>query len=117
MAKTEMDMIRDILGWPLSDEQKLALLRQAVGVKPTAKPIAARRKKRAAKAKASTPKPAKVVKRRKRSALRPEGSGYTRRSQLWAELKRLAPDKAKGLSYTRLSTEQIEAKLAEAKVK
>ena len=117
MAKTEIDMIRDILGWPLSDEQKLALVRQVVGGKLAAKPVAAPRTKSVAKAKASAPKPAKVVKRRKRSALRPEGSGYTRRSRLWAELKRLAPDKAAKLSYTKVSTEQLEPMVEEAKAK
>ncbi|HUW34448.1 MAG TPA: hypothetical protein VM223_22805 [Planctomycetota bacterium] len=50
-----------------------------------------------------------------RSALRPEGSGYTRRSQFWAELKRLAPEKAAKLSYTKVSTEQLEPMVEEAK--
>ena len=52
------------------------------------------RPRKPAKAAATAPAPARVVKRRKRSALSPEGSGYPRRSRLWAELKRLAPEKA-----------------------
>ena len=120
MAKTEIDMIRDILGWPLSDEQKLALVRQVVGEKaaPTLAPAKKRgRPKAPARAAAKAPAPAKAVKRRKRSSLRPEGSGYTRRSQLWAELKRLAPDKAAKLSYTEVSTKQLEPMVEEAKAK
>jgi len=33
MAKAEMDMIRDVLGWPVSDEQKLGLIREIAGEK------------------------------------------------------------------------------------
>jgi len=29
MAKAELDMVRDILGWPVSDERKLGLIRPA----------------------------------------------------------------------------------------
>ena len=120
MAKAEMDMIRDILGWPVSDEQKLALVRHVVGEKVAPAPAPAKRvgrpkKSAKATATASVQTPAKVVKRRKRSALRAEGSGYTRRSQLWAELKRLAPDKAAKLSYTKVSTKQLEPMVEEAK--
>ena len=57
---------------------------------------------------------AKVVKGRKRSALRAECSG-TRRSQHWAELKHLAPERAAKLSYTQVSTEQLEPMVEEAK--
>ena len=55
------------------------------------------------------------MKRRKRSALSAEDSAYTRRSQLWAELKRLAPENAAKLSYTPVSTEQVEPMVEEAK--
>ena len=41
--------------------------------------------------------------------------GYPRRSQLWAELKRLAPERAAKLSYTSLSTEQLEPMVGQAK--
>ena len=34
MAKAEMGIIRDTLGWPASDEQKLGLIRQIAGEKP-----------------------------------------------------------------------------------
>jgi len=51
MAKAEMDMIRDILRWPVSDEQKLALIRQVAGEQA-----------------APVPAPVKVVKKRKSSA-------------------------------------------------
>ena len=108
MAKAEMDMIRDILGWPASDEQKLALIRQ-IAAKPAVKPSPV-----AAKPKASAQPPAKVMKR-KRSALRGEGAAYTRRSMLWTELKRLAPEKMAGLRYTKVSTEQLEPLVAEAR--
>ena len=59
--------------------------------------------------------PAKAAKPRKQSTLRPEGSGYTRRSLLWAELKRLAPEKAAKLSHTRVSMEQPEPLVEEAR--
>ena len=136
MAKAENDMIRDILGWAISDEQKLALIRQIAGLQAApapAKPVPAHARKHGGHRKptkaaapapapapepapAPAPAPAKVVKRRKRSALRPEGSGYTRRSLLWAELKRLAPEKLAGLRYTKVSTEQLEPMVAEARL-
>ena len=122
MAKAQMDMIRDISGWPLSARQRLALIRRIVGGKPAAKPAPARKVAKArakapvkTAAKAPAEAPAKVVKRRRRSLLRGEGSAYTRRSVLWAELKRLAPDKAAQLSYTRVSNEQLEPMVEEAK--
>ena len=55
------------------------------------------------------------MKRRKRSALSPEGSGYPRRSRLWADLKRLAPEKAATLKYGQVSAEQLEPMVEEAK--
>ena len=64
--------------------------------------------------KATASAPAKAVKRRKRSILRPEGSGSSRRSQLWAELKRLAAGRAAKLSNTQVSTEQFEPRVEEA---
>ena len=117
MAKAEMDMVREVLGWPLSAEQKLALIDQIVGGKAAPKPAAKARAKAAptAAAKAPTAAPAKVVKRRKRSTVRPQGSGYTHRSELWNELKRLAPEKVANLSYTNLSTEMLEPMVAEAR--
>ena len=129
MAKTELDMIRDILGWPISAEQKLGLIRQIVGGKAAATPTPAPARKKVVKAKAPAKAPAKiaakapaqapakVVKRRKRSLLRGEGSAYTLRSVLWAELKRLAPEKAAKLSYARVSTRQLEPMVEEAKKK
>ncbi|HUW34458.1 MAG TPA: hypothetical protein VM223_22855 [Planctomycetota bacterium] len=36
------------------------------------------------------------------------------RSQLWAELKRLAPENAAKLSYTQVSAEQLEPMVEEA---
>ena len=130
MVRTELDMIRDILGWPASAEQKLGLIRQIVGGK-AAKLTPAPARKKVVKAKAKAPAkapakiaakapaqaPAKVVKRRKRSLLRGEGSAYTLRSVLWAELKRLAPEKAAKLSYARVSTRQLEPMVEEAKKK
>ena len=126
MARSEMDMIRDILGWSVPDERKLGLIRQIVGERPAPKPAAAPARKAAAKAPAKPPKPPKpprisaeepgrVVKRRRRSLIRGEGSAYTRRSQLWAELKRLAPEKLEGLSYTKVSNEQLEPLVEEAR--
>jgi len=126
MARSEMDMIRDILGWSVPDERKLGLIRQIVGERPAPKPTAAPARKAAAKAPAKPPKPPKpprisaeepgrVVKRRRRSLIRGEGSAYTRRSQLWAELKRLAPEKLEGLSYTKVSNEQLEPLVEEAR--
>ena len=53
------------------------------------------------------------MKRGKRSTLRTEGSGYTRRSHLWAELKRLAPEKLAKLRYTKASTEELEPMVEE----
>ena len=61
------------------------------------------------------PAPTKVVKWRKRSALRGGGSGRTRRSLLWAKLKRIAPEKAAKFSYTQVSTEQLEPMVDEAR--
>ncbi|HUW31201.1 MAG TPA: hypothetical protein VM223_06280 [Planctomycetota bacterium] len=132
MTRSEMDMIRDILGWSVPDERKLGLIRQIVGERPAPKPTAAPARKAAAKAPAKSPKPLKppkppkpprisaedpgrVVKRRRRSLIRGEGSAYTRRSQLWAELKRLAPEKLEGLSYTKVSNEQLEPLVEEAR--
>jgi len=43
------------------------------------------------------------------------GGPYTRHSQLWAELKRLAPEKAAKLNCTQVSTEQPEPMVEEAK--
>ena len=126
MTRSEMDMIRDILGWSVPDERKLGLIRQIVGERPAPKPTAAPARKAAAKAPAKPPKPPKpprisaeepgrVVKRRRRSLIRGEGSAYTRRSQLWAEMKRLAPEKLEGLSYTKVSNEQLEPLVEEAR--
>ena len=49
--------------------------------------------------------------------MRGEGSAYTRRSALWAELKRLAPERAAKLSYTQVSNQQLEPMVEEAKKK
>jgi len=112
-------MIGDALGWAVTDDQKLAFIRQTAVEK--AAPCQPRPRARPAQESvqaavtAPVPEPAKGMKRRKRSTLRPEGSAYTRRSQLCAELKRLAPDKAAKLSYTKVSTEQLEPMVEEAK--
>jgi len=58
-----------------------------------------------------------MVKRRKRTVRRPGGSGYTRRSQLRAELKRLAPERAAKLSYMQVSTGLLEPMVEEARKK
>jgi len=107
---TVLDMICTIPGRPVSDEQRPGLSRQTAGMKATSAPATAApapakkrgRPKKLTRAPATAPAavPAKVVKKRKRSALRPAGSGYTRRSQLWAELKRLAPEDDAKFSYT-----------------
>ena len=110
MAKAEMDMIRDILGWPLTDEQKLALISQIVGGKAAQKPTAKAPAKAAPKAVVKAPAKAAKKKRASRKAAR-----STRRSQLWNELKRLAPDKAKSLSYTKLDAGKLEKMVEEAK--
>ena len=65
--------------------------------------------------KAPAPAPAKAVKRSRKRALTPERPGYTRRSKLWAELKRLAAEEAAKLSYTQVSTEQLEPMVEEVK--
>ena len=101
-----MDMIRDVIGWPLSDERKLALIGQIVSEKAAPKPVAKAPGKAAAKATAKATK----KKRASRKAAR-----VTRRSQLWNELKRLAPDKAKSLSYTKLDADKLAAMVEEAK--
>ena len=107
MAKAEMDMIRDILGWSISTEQKLALIGQVTNATITAKP---------ASGSGTTGEPVRAPaqagkkKRAIRKAARP-----TRRSQLWNELKRLAPGKAAKLSYTKGSTEQLEPMVEKAK--
>jgi len=144
MAKSEIDMIRDILGWSIPNDRKLGLIRDLVGGKPAAgaalapAPAASpavrgrgRPRKAAAEAPAGPPKaparrrgrprktaehpPERVVKHRRRSLIRGEGSAYTRRSQLWSELKRLAPEKLQGLAYTKVSNEQLEPLLEEAR--
>lgn len=90
MAKSEMGMICEVLGWAVSDEQKVGLIRQIIGEAPapaaaTAAPAAPAKKRRRKKvARPAAAAPASVAKHRKRSILRPEGSGYTPRSQLWA---------------------------------
>ena len=90
----------DILGWPVSNEQKLGLIRQIAGEQVT--PASG---------------PAKIVKRRKRRAIRAEAGGLPPpRSQLWADLKRLAPKKAATLSYTQASTEQLEPMVEESEM-
>ena len=71
-----------------------------VGDKPISKPMSLSAKPTAA--------PAKVAKRRKRSALRAEGSGCARRFQLRAEPKRIAPERTAKLNYTQVSTQQLE---------
>ena len=38
MAKAQTDMIRDILGWPVSDEQRLAFIRQITSEKASPSP-------------------------------------------------------------------------------
>lgn len=139
MARSDADMIRDILGWPISDERKVELVKQIAGVKlaakasaasaPVGKPaVKARRRARKAAAKAAAkpaakpPKaaaraPERVIRHRRRSLLRGEGSAYTLRSRLWSELKRTAPEKLEGLSYAKASNEQLQALIEEVKKK
>jgi len=98
MAKTEMDMVRDILDWAVSAEQKLGLIRQVVGLGRAvpAASVKARARKRRARRKAAV-------------------AGPGRRATLWGQLKRMAPEKAKSLNYSVVTADQLESIIAEAK--
>jgi len=102
MAKSQVDMIRDILNWQISSDNKLALIKQVVGAKsaPT-DTVKARVAKKAGKKKAASGKRA--------------ATGFTEKARLWRELKRLAPDRASGLNYTEMTTEKLESMVQDAK--
>ena len=100
MRIASTDAARSVPTWAFSDEHRLDLIRRFAGEEET-----------------PAPAPARMVKQRRRTTLRPEGSGYTRRCQLWAELKRLAPEKTAKLNCTQLSTEQPEPMVEAARKK
>ena len=114
-------MIRDILGWPLYDEPKLGLIRQIAGEKavPASAPgqegWQAQGTRQGSGKNTCTGACESREAQGKASVLRTEGSDHTRRSQLWAELKRLAPESAAKLRYTQVSTGQLEPMVEETK--
>lgn len=101
MAKTSMDMIRDVLKWNLEAEQKLTFIRRIVeGTAPG--PVAKDKEARKAPAK-----------RRKTGRRRPTRT--TRKVQLWAKCKKADPEKAKSLNYTRATAQDLEKFLAKVR--
>ena len=97
MAKAEMDMIRDILDWPVPTERKLELIRQIAGREPQRQAAAA-----------EAPATARKAKPRKRAMA-------TRRSTLWKELKQVAPDKAAKTQYGSVTADDIQKLLDESR--
>ena len=76
--------------------------------KEWARPPGGREARKAEEARQGTgtrPAPAKTVKGQKRGVLTAEGTASPRRSQLWAELRRLAPEKADEFNCAQVSTE------------
>jgi len=110
MAKAEMDMVRDILGWNLPDSQKLSLIRQVMSERPAAPAVAAQAPVVAKKTK-KTRKTKKARKARKAGL----SARQMQRVSLWAELKKVAPEKAASLNYGDLSADKLAAILANLK--
>ncbi|HUU69354.1 MAG TPA: hypothetical protein VM186_07510 [Planctomycetota bacterium] len=100
----QLQMIADVLNWPISAEKKINYLKMLL--KESAPAPAA--PKRAAPPKAAPPKAARA-KRRGRPRM------PTLRVRLWRELKQLAPEKAAGLDYTTTTAEKIQGILSEVK--
>ena len=98
MADPRLVMIRDIIEWPVPVEQKLHHIRQILGNGQIGAPAAPTRRARRGPAKA-----------------RRRGVGFTRRSNLWNELKRIAPEKTRTVRYTGVTVEELERMLADAK--
>jgi len=119
MAKAEIEMVRDIMDWQVSDDRKLGLIQEIVSGKAAPEAAAARaprkvrkvRRGRKAAKRAEAPATAPVRKaRRRRGAAAP-----SRRAVLWAELKRIAPERAQGIRYTQVSADKLAAVVDEVK--
>ena len=101
MVSSQMQMIVDVLNWPISAEKKIEYLKMLLKEgAPAAAPM------RPAPAKAARPK-----RKAKAKGKRP----LTARVRLWQELKRVAPEKAGQLDYTTITAEKIQAVLNEIK--
>jgi len=113
MQKAEKEMLLDIIGWPISAEQRLAMVRNLIEATP----------ERAAAAPAPEAPPAKKAAKKtmKKAAARPVGRPRKRtvseRVSLWNELKKLAPEKAAKLSFNEVTAETLKPLVAEAKKK
>ena len=103
MVSSQMQMIADVLNWPISAEKKIEYLKMLL---KEGAPAPAAAPKRPAPAKAARPK-----RKAKAKGKRP----LTARVRLWQELKRVAPEKAGQLDYTTITAEKIQAVLNEIK--
>ena len=104
MAKAEMDMVRDILDWGMNDSQKLSLIRLVLTVEKAAERPAAP----AAAAEAPQARKEKKARKTKKAGRARKPSRQIRRAVLWAELKKVAPEKAAGVRYGALSADRIQ---------
>jgi len=99
MAKTTLDMIQDILGWPIADREKLSHISHIVGEAPTP----------------AGEKPAAEKKAVKKAHRKKSSRNIPRKAVLWNELKDKAPAKIASLSYVKAKTDELEKLLAEAR--
>jgi|GEM_PF-4050355 len=110
MAKDQLDIIKDILEWPMSDKDKLSFISGILGVAPkAAAPPAA---VPAAPKKAAKKAPTKTAKKAAKKGGR-KGPRTTRKTELWNEVKAKAPEKLRSLTYREAKTEDLEKILAQ----
>jgi len=114
MQKAEKQMLLDILGWPISAEQRVVMARNLIestpdrGAAPAPAPEAAPVKKAAKKTTKKTAKKTTAASRKR---------SISDRVRLWNELKKVAPDKASKLSFNEVTAETLKPLVADAKKK
>jgi len=99
MAKNQIDMIKDVLDWSVSDKSKVSIISDIVGAPVSAAPAA----RPAPKVKKAAVKAPRKAARRRKKARR-----VTRKTELWTQLKKTAPEKLAGLAYRNVKITELE---------